>query len=99
MAQERTGRGALAAAARLAEQAAKDAGDGERPLIWVREDGAICVGNECIVLKRGEAKSLDVEIHPDRGCNTDELAGLIFETIGRGGDTNFKVKGHLDASK
>ena len=87
----------LDAVAGLAEQAAKDAGEGERPLVWVREDGAYCVGNECIVFKPGSGESLDVEINRNRGCDVEGLASTIFDTIGRGGDTTFKVQGHLEA--
>ena len=97
MAEKGRGTRALDTVARLAKQAAKDAGEGERPLVWIRDDGAYCVGNECIVFKPGVGQSLDVEINRNRGCDVEGLASAIFDTIGRGGDTTFKVQGHLEA--
>ena len=96
MAQGSQRRRALDTLAGLEKQATKDAGQGERPLVWIREDGAFCVGNECIVIKPGEDKSLNIEVNRNRGCDVEGLAEVIWDTIGRGGDTNFKVKGHLD---
>jgi len=67
--------------------------------VWIREDGAICIGAECIVIKpRADSRDLDIEISPDR-CGeavADEFADVIYKTIGRGGATHFKVKSELE---
>jgi hypothetical protein len=81
----------------VAEQTPADVSQGGESPVWVRADGALCVGNECIVIKRGEDRQLNVEINRNGGCEVDALAELVWDTIGRGGDTNFKVKGHLES--
>jgi hypothetical protein len=66
--------------------------------VWVRDDGAICVGNECIVIKREpNTKNLDVEVAPTRcGEETGEaIVEHLLKTVGRGGNTRFTVKSEL----
>jgi len=86
----------LDALAGVEKQAAENVGEGGSSPFWVREDGALCVGNECMVIHPGEDGSLNVEINRNGGCEVDALAELVWDTIGRGGDTNFKVKGYLE---
>ena len=77
-------------------EAVMEAGGGA---VWVREDGALCVGNECMVIKgRAGSRDLDIEIKPDR-CGeavAEIFADTIYKTIGRGGSTNFKVQSELE---
>ena len=72
---------------------------GTRGLVWVREDGAVCVGDECMVIKRREGtKDLDIDINPSKcGKATAEMfADTIYGTIGKGGSTHFTVKSELE---
>lgn len=66
--------------------------------VWVREDGAVCVGNQCIVIKREPGgKNLDVEIKPTQ-CGeaaADALLDTLLKTVGKGGNTRFTVKSDL----
>ena len=68
--------------------------------VWVREDGALCVGDECMVIKpRAGSRDLDIEIKPDR-CGeavAGQFADVIYKTIGRGGATHFKVQSELES--
>jgi hypothetical protein len=53
---------------------------------WIREDGAVCFGHECVVIKTELDGSLGLEIHPDE-CG--ESAGKIIlehliKTAGKG---------------
>ncbi|MBA7552690.1 hypothetical protein ES705_45260 [subsurface metagenome] len=70
--------------------------------IWVREDGALCIGDECMVIKPREgSRDLDIEISPSR-CGqavADIFADTIYKTIGRGGATHFKVQSELEGKK
>ena len=62
---------------------------------WVRADGAICFGNECVVIKpEPGGKNLDVEIKPSE-CG-EETGNILLQhligTVGKGGNTRFTVK-------
>jgi len=47
--------------------------------IWVREDGAVCIGNECITLKNADDGALDLTLDPDKcGC---EERGTLLDTL------------------
>jgi len=59
---------------------------------WTRDDGAICYGNECVVLSGSPTGDLKVEVNPNNGCEVQNIAELIFDTVGRGGETTFKVQ-------
>jgi hypothetical protein len=66
--------------------------------IWVRKDGAICVGNECIVIKREpEGKNLDIEVKPTMcgEATADAIMETLLKTVGKGGNTRFTVKSDL----
>lgn len=80
-------------------EAAVEAGGGA---VWVRADGALCIGNECMVIKRrADSRDLDIEIKPDR-CGkavANQFADTIYKTIGRGGATHFKVQSELEEGK
>lgn len=47
---------------------------------WVREDGAICFDNECIVLKPDSDGALDLTYNPDK-CSCDEANSAILDAL------------------
>lgn len=64
-------------------------------IVWVREDGAICVGDGCIVIKpESGTKNLDVEIAPTKcgEATADLFMEHLIKTVGKGGNTRFTVK-------
>jgi hypothetical protein len=80
-------------------EAAVEAGGGA---VWVREDGALCIGNECMVIKRrADSRDLDIEIKPDRcgAAVAEQFSDTIYKTIGRGGATHFKVQSELEGKE
>jgi hypothetical protein len=61
-------------------------GDGGDSSVWIREDGAVCFGNECAVIKPGQDNALDLEIKPDR-CGREQgalLLDYLIRTAGAG---------------
>jgi hypothetical protein len=65
------------------EALVRDGGDSS---VWIREDGAVCFGNECAVIKPGADSSLDLEIKPDR-CGREQgalLLDYLIRTAGAG---------------
>jgi hypothetical protein len=88
---------------RSQDEAIADALEGRNAPVWIREDGAICVGNECIVIKprEGSKRDLDIEIKPDMcgAALADKFADTLYKTIGRGGSTNFKIKSQLETEE
>ena len=50
--------------------------------IWVREDGAICVGNDCVSFKTGPSNEMELTIDPDK-CPCD-VADKFLDTISAG---------------
>jgi hypothetical protein len=84
--------------AKLEGEATSPTPEDRGSLVWVREDGAICVGDECIVIKRETGtKNLDIDIAPTKcGEATGEmLLEHLLKTVGRGGNTRFTVKSDL----
>jgi len=103
MGEERGNSGNKDTSDRNQNEAITNAMEGGHAPVWVREDGAICIGNECMVIKpRGsDSRDLDIEIKPDR-CGeamADQFADTIYKTIGRGGATHFKVQSELEKDK
>lgn len=86
-------------AARLEAKDGKSPSKIERGGVWTRDDGAICVGNECIVIKRVEgSKDLDIDIAPTKCGETTAsmLVDTLLKTIGKGGNTRFTIKSELE---
>jgi len=84
---------------RTQDKALADALESGGAPVWIRDDGAICIGNECMVIKPREgSRALDIEIKPDRCGETiaEIFADTIYKTIGRGGATHFKVQSELE---
>jgi len=102
MAKGNTSKGKKPAANRPADEAVEAAGQTVPRTLWVRKDGAICFGDECLILKPSDdGKDLDVEIRPDRcgAVYAEALRDTIFDTIGKGGSATFKIKGELKEEK
>ena len=53
---------------------------------WIREDGAICFGNECVVIKPNEKGQLQLTVKPSQcGEHTGELLlDYLIKTAGKG---------------
>jgi len=81
MAEKRGRQGALGSAHSVEDEVKAAVGEGGDTGVWVREDGAICFGNECVVIKPGEKGGLDLTIKPDQ-CGS-EAGGLILEHLVR----------------
>ena len=75
---------------------------GPESRVWVRGDGAVCFGDECVVVKpSGDGNDLTVEINPD-ACGQaagEAITRHLIETVGRGGSTQFKVRTSLGLEK
>lgn len=81
------GEGSKAAAAARAQAKALEAAakSGAGPA-WIREDGAICFGDECAVLKVTEQGKLGLSIRPNR-CGEEAgriLLDYLVKTAGKG---------------
>jgi len=66
-------------------------GEGGDSLVWVRDDGAVCVGDECIAINPGEDGSLDIQIKPDK-CGSEAgsvILDHLIRTAGKG--VNIKI--------
>ena len=57
----------------------KVTGEGGDAFIWIRDDGAVCFGDECATLKRGADSTLELAIKPDR-CG-GEVGEVILDTL------------------
>ena len=102
MAKGNTSKGKKMAADRPADETVEAAAKDGLGIAWIREDGAVCFGNECLVLKPApDGKDLEVEISPTKcgELHAEAIRAAIFDTIGRGGSTTFKIKGELKEEK
>lgn len=86
MAKERGRKGTLGTPAGVKDEVKAAVGQGGDAGVWVREDGAVCFGDECVVIKQGEKGGLDLTIKPDR-CGSDAgsiILEHIYKTAGQG---------------
>jgi len=86
MAEKRGGKGKVGTPAGLEDQVKAAVGQGGDVGVWVREDGAVCFGNECVVIKQGDNGGLDLTIKPDQ-CGSEAGAVIlehIWKTAGKG---------------
>ena len=70
-------------------------GESQDGIVWIRDDGAICVGDGCIVIKpEPGTKNLEVEVAPTKcgEATADLLMEHLIKTVGKGGNTRFTVK-------
>lgn len=66
-------------------------GKGRADFVWVRDDGAVCFGDECVVIKPAENNTLDLQVKPDK-CGAEAGAVILehlIKTAGRG--VNIKI--------
>jgi hypothetical protein len=65
----------------------KAVGEGGKPFVRIREDGAVCFGDECVVIKRNEETGeLDLTVKPDK-CGAiagEAILDHIVRTAGKG---------------
>jgi len=92
MAKERVDKRQGAAVNRIKEQVREAAGGREPGDFWVRDDGALCWGNECVVLNPNKNGHVDVEVNRNRGCDVNGFADALAKTISKGGETHFRIK-------
>jgi hypothetical protein len=78
--------GKSVAASDAQEKALEAAAKSGAGFAWVREDGAICFGDECAVLKPTESGKLGLTIRPNRcGQETGRiLLDYLINTAGKG---------------
>jgi len=92
MVEKRRGKGATAAVRDIKKQVRKAAGRNKSgDDFWVRDDGALCWGNECIVINPDKDGNIDVEINKNRGCDVNRFADAIGRTVGKGGRTHYRI--------
>jgi len=94
MVEKRRSTGKKVSVGRLKRQIRKAASSGESGAgddFWVREDGALCWGNECVVINPDKDGNIDVEINKNRGCDVHAFAEAIGRTVGKGGRTTYRI--------
>jgi hypothetical protein len=68
-------------------QAVANPGDtGADPRVWVRHDGAVCFGDECVVVKPDNDGVLNLTVNPD-ACGEvagQAILGHLIRTAGKG---------------
>jgi len=64
---------------------------------WVREDGALCWGGGCLVVKP-DGKDLRITVNDELcgGLALEAYGKLIEDTIGKGGKTVYEVPGKIE---
>ncbi len=82
----------------LKDEVKKAVGKGRDLFVWIRDDGAVCFGDECVVIKpEVGTKNLEIEISPTKcGASAgDVIVEHLLKTVGKGGNTRFTVKSEL----
>lgn len=86
MAEDRPGKRKSDTVARAESEALEAAAKSGAGLAWIREDGAVCFGNECAVLQVTEQGKLSLSIRPNR-CGEEAgrvLLDYLVKTAGKG---------------
>ena len=94
MVEKRRNQGEKTSAGRAKKQIGKTTSSGESGAgddFWVREDGALCWGDQCVVIHPDQDGNIEVEINRNRGCDVDAFAEAIGRTVGKGGRTNYRI--------
>jgi len=96
MAKERVSKQQRAAVSRIKNQVKAAAGGGRKGAksgddFWVRDDGALCWGNQCVVINPDKDGNIDVEINRNKGCDVNAFADAIGKTVAKGGRTHYRV--------
>ena len=71
---------------RIEDEVKAAVGEGGHDAVWIREDGAVCFGNECVVIKPEDSGGLLLQIKPDQ-CGGDAGAVILehlLKTAGKG---------------
>ena len=61
-------------------------GKGRDSFVWIREDGAVCFGDECVAIKPQESGKLLITVKPDR-CGAEQgsvILDHLIRTAGKG---------------
>jgi len=86
-----------ASAKSLKKQAEKALGSGGKGDIWIREsDGAVCIGDECIVLTSRPSGGIDIQV--DSGaCGSAYREKLVDKLVkGAGKGVNIRIRSKRD---
>jgi len=64
---------------------------------YIREDGALCFGDECLIIKP-EGKDLRITVNDENcgGLALEAWGKAIEKTIGKGGKTVYEVPGVIE---
>jgi hypothetical protein len=67
---------------------------------WIREDGALCWGAGCLVIKP-DGKDLRITVNEEScgGLALEAYGKLIEDTIGKGGKTVYEVPAKIEQVK
>jgi hypothetical protein len=86
----------------LGKQPAKQPGIEDIPgtldnRFWIREDGALCWGDGCLVIKP-EGKDLRIKVDGSKcgGLALEAYGKAIEDTIGKGGQTIYEVPARIE---
>jgi hypothetical protein len=62
--------------------------------VWIREDGAVCFGNECVVLSKQASGELNFEVDPSAcGKETGKVVlSYLIDNLASQEPINIKVK-------
>lgn len=70
----------------LKDKVKEAVGKGRDAFVWVREDGAVCFGNECVAIKADDKGKLNITVRPDK-CGATAGAVILehlYKTAGKG---------------
>ena len=80
-------------------QPAGEGSEGDHSGVWIRQDGAFCVGDECIVMQH-KTDRFEITVDPTRcGPAGVDLLKQLSEAFAFGLPTHYVVKPTLEESK
>jgi len=76
----------------LEKQVAKALGPSGKGAMWIRDDGAVCFGDECVVFSQRKSGGIDIAIDPTT-CGGEFGEALVDKfSKGVGRDVNLRIK-------
>jgi len=76
----------------LKRQVERALGPGGKGAMWIRDDGAVCFGDECVVFSQRKSGGIDIAIDPTT-CGGEFGEALVDKfSRGIGRDVNLKIK-------
>ena len=82
MDKKHTGKGETPTVESLKDKAIEAVGKGGDRNLWIRDDGAVCIGNDCISFISKAGQPMELAVDPDKcPCESNEAKDALLDNL------------------